>query len=465
MRVSSAMLLLLLACQSRSRANELPPPRDAMAPVPAPVMRQLPLGARARADFAWSERAGDAPYRRARELERKNDWAGVVAACQEARAADPLHHAAAWLQAAALARQGRFDEVLPLLETAAAADWGHWGERSLVVGLFAAFRDSPPGRVWVQAADDHRQRYLAALAGAVVVLAEGDLFAYGPSDGRWQRLSRSGGRVRGAVASPGERQLAYVLFGRDKAMRLAVIDLAHVVHGVDFPVEGPGPWRLRWRKQGGQAELELTAVRARRTWKVDWQGHKLADEPVKGTVQPEALVVSAGAARMVRTPPRGVTADWDEAGLASAFRIDASGQTVVAPGDLLIDGTSMVWSPGHTQLAAVAIAPDVCERSHATDAVLLVDASSGRVTEIDHGSGQVQLAWADDHTLGMIRDGAIALHAGTLAPLGDRGWFLARPSARRCDPVDSDGDVVPDGEVVPVDGDAAAEAEADEFDD
>src|SRR5262245_33234940 len=53
--------------------------------------------------YRWRTRAGQPAFRVAQKAEARGEWVAVIAACQQALAADPGHLDAAWLLAVGLA--------------------------------------------------------------------------------------------------------------------------------------------------------------------------------------------------------------------------------------------------------------------------------------------------------------------------------------------------------------------------
>ena len=86
----------------------------------------------------------------------------------------------------------------------------------------------------------------------------------------------------------------------------------------------------------------------------------------------------SGGARLHRVPPDGISADWDDQGLASAIRIGTSNRVVTVPGQ--IDGNTIAWSPDRAHLAFVAQLDDHCDAATRSSAAAFVaDAATGAV--------------------------------------------------------------------------------------
>jgi hypothetical protein len=88
---------------------------------------------------------------------------------------------------------------------------------------------TPAGEAWNRRIESDRVAYIAALARAVVVQADGDLYAFDPEADRWYRVTRTFGAVVGSLRVAPSK-IAYVTRqrGRDGKATLAigVIDLA-----------------------------------------------------------------------------------------------------------------------------------------------------------------------------------------------------------------------------------------------
>ena len=385
---------------------------------PPVALGRAPLGAASLAAFDWRRRAGHAAYREAVAAETTEAWAAVVAACRRARQLDPDHLEAAWLEAAALARQGALGEVLAPLQVAAAGDWGKWGERSLDLPLFAAFRATPTGQAWSRAADAYRADYVAALARAAIVGAAGDLHAYDPTTQRWLRVTRTYGAVRAAVASDSARLVAYVAVrktDRGRAATVGVVDLATGRPGGEVALSGERA-RLRWRDARGVAALEVADDKQHKAKfdRIDWGRGTRAPSDAKGALLSPTLHVDGDRARLVRLPHADVTADWDEEGVAGALRIERSRRTVTAPGTTLFDGNTLVWSRDQARLALATAPADPCAAEDRE--VAIIDVDTGRLRSVDRGAPIVQVSWIGDGMLAIARGGTVTLLAADGTP-------------------------------------------------
>lgn len=410
-----------------------------------------PIGLASLDAFGWRRGAGKDAFARALAAEKKGDMDGVAREGAAALAADPGHLEAAWLVAVARAKLGQNDGVLAPLEVAAAGDWAKWGERSLVLPALEGFRQTPEGAAWVRAAEKYRAAMAEALLGAVVVVARGaaprvprpggdgaekvdqraELYAVSVANGggRWIRLTRTGGAVAGALPAPGRALVAYVAYDEiwhpngDPAIRelkVGVVDLSTGRAGREVALRDAHEVMLGWQVRGSEATLVARIVPARlhsvvdapRVYAIDWrQGQK------RGTDLPaprDGLRVRSLSTERRRLPVSGITADWDDAGTASAVRIDKS-KKVVAPGGAMIDGHSVVWSPDGARLAFATAADDPCGEGAARQvAVYVVDAASGRSRVVGKGEGVPSPRWLDAARLAFVDgDGVRVVDAGS----------------------------------------------------
>src|SRR5262249_9309192 len=160
------------------------------------------------AAYRWRKRGGQAAFRLAWGAEERGDWAGVVAACQQALAVDPGHLEASWLVAVGLAKLGKLDQVLAPLQRAVAGDFGKGGQAPLERPGMRAFLATPVGAAWRRRIALDRARMVDAIAGSVVVSADGQLYAVELDSRRWHRLTRGPSVVLGAIAVPAAHRLA-----------------------------------------------------------------------------------------------------------------------------------------------------------------------------------------------------------------------------------------------------------------
>ena len=423
------------------------------AAVPAVIEHEpRPIGRASLDAYGWRRGPGREAFARALAAEKKGDLAGVAREAAAALAADPGHLEAAWLVAVAKAKLGETGDVLEPLAIAASGDWAKWGERSLVLPAFEAFRRTPEGQGWVQAAEAYRAAMAGALASSLVVVARSgppriprpgggvekveqraEVYAVGVGDqGRWIRLTRTGGTVAGALPAPGRALVAYAAYkelarangdAAIRELRIGAVDLSTGRTGREVALRDVHEVVLGWQVRGSEATLVARVVAARRGSKaeparvfaIDWrQGQK------RGTDLPaprDGLRVRSLSTERRRLPVAGITADWDDAGTASAFRIDKS-KKVVTPGganaSAMIDGHSVVWSPDGARLAFATAAEDPCGEGAARQvAVHVVDAASGRSRVVGRGAGVPSPVWIDASRLAFVDgDGVRVVDAG-----------------------------------------------------
>ena len=295
------------ACGSESGARvvEQRPPADAAPAEPVVTIPLRPLGKPTLEAYAWRKGPGKAGFDRALAAEKSGDLAAIEAACQDALAADPGHLEAAWMLAVARARQGKLDQVLAPLEVAAAGDWAKWGERSLDLPLFAAFRATPTGKGWLAAAEGYRAALATALRDAAIVVGrtapyrrprgDGEVRVdhkaelYAAAGDRWIRLTRTGGAVAAALPARGHPVVAYVAYrelvrprvggATIRELRVGAVDLTTGRTGREVTLRDVHQATLAWVERGSEPTLVVEVVPARtgpqaskpRTYAVDWR--------------------------------------------------------------------------------------------------------------------------------------------------------------------------------------------------
>lgn len=380
----------------------------------------LPLGKASLDEFGYRRGPGREAYERAVKAEKlarvDADWQVVIDACKAALAADPGHLDAAWLLAAAHARKGEHDQILGPLSRAVAGDWGKWGERSLVLPLFEAFLASPHGEAWRALAEDYRAGFGEATRRAVIVLGRdgaprGEVYGWDAGGARWLRLSRTGGTVVAALPGPeGSGLIAYVAYrdlnraderrGALKRPRIAVIDRSSGRVSRELAFTDVDELRLGWKPVQGddpQVVVVIDGGKDEGAWQVDWKrGHKKKPPASqKLSVGKDAVIVARGQVHRRRLPD-GITADWDDDGLASAIRLAATRKTVTPPAGLVVDGHGLVWSPDRARLALVTLPDDGDCAAPAT--LFVVDAGTGKLREIGQSAAPAPI-WVDDTRL------------------------------------------------------------------
>lgn len=466
-RASLALAVALVTPACGDRSGPPPPgPRDAgpaVEPAVAPVeIPAAPLGLADPAGYRWRERGGQPAFQGARAAEQRGDWPAVVAACEQALAADPTHLDAAWLLAVGRARGGELDRVLDPLQRAAAGDFARWGTASVELPALQAFLATPTGAAWRRRVDQDRARYLAAIARAVIVTADRDLHAFVPGAareageraepvdaGRWLRLTRTRGGLIAALAAPGG-QIAYVTrAGRrgGRELGLGVVDLGR-----------PGRSGRPGRPGGGSGAVALgtrgpitvaysarppagfrvaTGARAL-VWRRLDDDRRLQPLPPR-TPRPGGprLEITAGAAVRLRALPLSVTADWDDRSLASAIRIATSNRVVSVPSPGLIDGNTVVWSPDRVHLAFVAQLDDHCTEGAVNTAAFVADAATGGTREIERAAGGIALQWLAERRLAVAGDGGVAIYSlddGARTAIAGASGLLVPRERPRCGP-------------------------------
>jgi len=417
-----ALAVALAACGQHATApperhRDAAPPRDAAAVVAD--LPERPLGLPDAAAFDWRHRGGQPAYRLARRAEARGAWDEVASACKDALAADPGHLDAAWLDAIALAKLGRTDDVVAPLQAAVAGDFAKWAGPSLEHPALQVFLATPAGQAWRRRVLADRPRFIAAIAHALVVSAGGALYAV-DADGRWLRLTHAG-TVIGALAIPAGQRIAYVA-RRGAHLELGVIDrdsgeIGHPIElgpeptlAVAYSAKPPtGIWvgagaagKLAWRQLGDDGKL-----------------HPLPP----ATPRPAGAWLEAfgHTAHLHRLPVANVTADWDDKSLASAIRIATTNRVIAVPSPGLIDGNTVVWSPDRAHLAFVAQLDDRCTPDAPSAAAFVADAATGHVDELARARRGLAVEWIGDRKLAIAGDDGVSLEQLGGAPVALAG--------------------------------------------
>jgi hypothetical protein len=447
--IALGVALGALGCSAKP---SLPPPRDDQetpdkraggsgdAKTDAQAAIELgptPLGLADLDGFRWRKRPGQPAFRAARKAEARDDWAAVVTTCRDALAADPSHLEAAWLLAIGYAKLGALEQVLSPLSMAESGEFAKWGQASLEHPALAAFRATPVGEAFQRRLEQDRARYAAAVARAVIVTADGELYAFVPDSaapaasssppvdgsggadstaaGRWQRLTRTGGVVVGAIAVPTAHKIAYVARLKQAGKRelgVGVVDLARGTASRPVPVGATGPIAIAYSPAppigfwigGGTAsvsawrqlddEFRFRALPARTSRP---RGPWLSVTP-KGTARLHAL-------------PANLTADWDDQSLASAMRIASSNRVVSVSSPGLIDGNTVTWSPDRVHVAFVAQLDDHCTAGAVNTAAFVADASTGGTTELERAAGGIAVSWLAERKLAIAGDHGVTIRS------------------------------------------------------
>lgn len=456
-------LAFLVACGGGKSAE--PPPQKLDAAVPDATVVDIPaktLGMPDLASYMWRKRGGHPAFRIARTAEAKNQWADVVTTCKQALAADPGHLEAAWLLAAGLGKLGKHDELVAPLQAAVAGDFGKWGAASLELAELQPFLKTPAGEAWRRRVETDRVAYIAALARSVFVQADGDLYALDPEADRWYRVTRTFGAVVGALrVAPG--RIAYVTRQRDKAgkatLAIGVIDLAKGKTSRPLELGTKGPVIVTY---SAKTNPGVWVMAGGGIWKRLDDDFVLTTLP-KTTQKPPGpwLEVKGRSARLHALPVAGVSADWDDKGLASAMQIGKSNRVVSVPAPGLIDGNTVTWSPDRSRIAFVAQldenrvcgAPSPTPDTAINAAVFVVDATTGTLTEIERAASMA-VEWIGDRKLmidkGSGRGGVTVfdLDGGSSEPLAGADGLLSPRRRPSCTPAPAEDPppVAPDPE-------------------
>jgi len=409
------------------------------------ALQARPLGLPDLEAWQWRSRAGHPAFRNARKAEGRGDWAGVATACKQALAADPTNLEAAWLYAVALAKTGDLLGVTSPLALAGAGDFGKWAVASLDQPGLQPYLATPAGQAWTARVAADRAGYLDALAHGLIVIAKGDLYTIHAQ--RWYRLTRTFGAVVAAYASTDGHHLAYVTRGKT-SHKLAVgsVDLATggTTRAQELP---PIATQIASTKDGfwvGQAGMKRTLSFDHRAPPGDHQGllvpTKLAARPAGAWLE----IYTSGGVRLHRGPLPNISADWDDQGLASAFRIATSNRVVTVPGQ--IQGDSLAWSPDRNHVAFVAQISDHCDGGP-TVAAYIVDASTGAPIELARGHG-LAIDWAGDRTVALASDDGVTLHelAGQGSALAGATNLMRPRYAPHCEVLPTEPTAEPDDE-------------------
>lgn len=463
------VLCAAAACGKGSGGSGDPPPKHDDAgsgagsrPAARVDLAARPLGVDQLDAYLYRKRPAHAAYQAARKAEAANDWKGVVTQCRQALSADPTHLDAAWLLAAGLAAQKKWDELVEPLSLAVAADFQKYSRPSLELAQLQPWLATPMGEAWKRRVEDDRSTYLEALARSIVIEADGELYAFDPKLGRFYRLTRTGGGVVGALPAPGSREIAYVVRQGPKGKRelaIGVIDLGKGTTTRTASTGTLGPISVVYSK--ADARFVVGQGAAKPTWRALSAGKLEAMKA--GTARPAGprLDVQRKTARLHALPQGAVVADWDEQRLASAMRVGTSNKVITVPSPGLIDGNTVVWSPDHTHLAFVAQlqADAVCTPGSPRAAAYTADAATGMARplytpSIESGKLDKGLAveWVSDRTLAVASASGVSIlsldGAPALAIPGATGLVTPRPRPR-CQVAPDDDESTPDDPEAP----------------
>ncbi len=414
----------------------LPPPGDA---APATIAAR-PLGLPDLESWQWRSRAGHPAFELARAAEGKNDWAGVAAECARALAADPSNLEAAWLIAVANAKLGKLAAITEPLQLAGAGDYGKWALASLEQPALQPYLATPIGAAWRARVETDRSAFAAAVAHGVIAIAKGDLFAI--SDGRWYRLTRTFGGVTAAFSADGQH-VAYLTRGKTgHALAIGSIDLstglttrpqALAPTGAQVAFTPKGFWISQ---PGAKPRLLALAPGSHQGLLVATTGSRPSGAWLE--------VYASGGVRTHRVPA-GISADWDEQGLASAIRIASSNRVVTVPGQIASD--TFAWSPDRTHAVFVAQIADHCIAKTPTVAAFAIDTATGAATELARAEHGLAVAWNGDRSIAIAGDDGVVLRdlsSATTQPLVGATKLVAPRFAPRCEPEEPSVEVPPE---------------------
>lgn len=449
MTAARAVLLAWLAsglgCGLGCGKKAEPPRSEIKDAAGAPALRTGPIELPARplglpdaAAFGWRTRDGHPAFREARTAEAREDWPTVVSKCRDALATDPGHLEASWLLAAALGKLGKTEDLLPPLRDAVAGDFGKWGLASLELPQLQPFLATPTGEAWRRRVEQDRALFIAALARATIVNADGDLFAFDPDAARWHRLTRTSGGVIGGLMIGGARKIAYVarqVVKGKRTLAIGVVDLGRgrTTRPIDLGTSGPLTIAHSTKAPAG---FWIGSGTPKPTWRALEDDHKISALPKKTARPPGArLEVHGTTTRLQALPVPTVTADWDEHGLASAIRIGSSNRVVSAPSPGLIDGNTATWSPGKSHLAFVVQIDDTCTPGAISSAAYIADAATGKLTEIERAAKGLAIEWSTDRKLVIAGDAGVSivdLDGGEPRPLAGANHLVGPRTRQAC---------------------------------
>lgn len=488
--ITLVLLVVIGASAGCGKSTSSPTKRDAgtvaAAPAEAAVVTlpERPLGLPDLAAHRWRERGGHAKFREARAAEAAQDWPAVVAACRAALAADPTHLEASWLLAAALGRQNKHDELLAPLQDAVAGDFAKWGAASLELPALASFRETPAGKAWIERVESDRARFAAAINRATIVIAAGDLFAIAsstdgergappqgavdPQANRWLRLTRTGAVIAGLYV-PSVRKLAYVArviprYGKATKKRELAVGVVDFARGtITRPADlGTAKGIIVAYATNAPAGFYIHGG-AKPAWRRLEDDRKFVALPPKTTRPPGPfLEVTARSGALTTLPIKGIVADWDDKGLASAIRLTSSNRVLTVPSPGLIDGNTATLSPQKTHLAFASQLDETCAPGTVSAAAVVADVTTGKTTELVRATKGIAIEWISDRQLAVAADDGVVIYDLDGAPPRtiEGAEKLATPKKRtRCtnepepepdDPAPDPDDAAADPPVAPV---------------
>jgi hypothetical protein len=147
------------------------------------------------------------------------------------------------------------------------------------------------------------------------------------------------------------------------------------------------------------------------TWRVLQDDYKLVALPRKTTRPPGPyLEIKARSGSLTVLPIKGIVADWDDKGLASAIRLSASNRVLTVPSPGLIDGNTATFSPQKTHLAFVAQLDETCAPGTVSAAAVVADATTGKTTELVRATKGLAIEWISDRQLAVAADDGVVVY-------------------------------------------------------
>lgn len=401
---------------------------DASEAVPA-----LVTGLPDPAGYAYRTRAGHPAFRTAREAEAAGTWQAVAAACREALAVDPRHLDAAYLLGVALAKTDAAPaHVLEPLGRAVGGDLLKWGRAVVVQPALQPLWSTPLGKAFVARVEEAHRDFTALLGRALLVNANGDVYAFDDTASRWHRLTRTGGAVVGTFRVKHVPKLVYVTRERDAKTKqshvgIGLIDLAagRSKRMVRLPAISEA---IRVAFNSKDPEVNAFVIYSKGWFALDDRDDVLALRPLDTKEHPGAvgklaemasIDVRGRTTRAQRLELPNIAADFDEHRLASALKITQTKRIVTVPSPGLIDGNTVTWSRDRSQLAFVAQLTDDCKAGEPTSAVFVADASTGAPRELERAIGGMAVEWMENRKLAIAGDRGVTIYelGGATTPI------------------------------------------------
>lgn len=373
--------------------------------------------------------------------------AAAVAPLREAVAAAPADLGARYQLARALAAGGPEDRVAAIAELRAVLQGDLLGYQGRLKGRdWQALLASPEGAALQPLLQDLRRRYAQGLAEGLVLVArtrpgraaaptrgrgasagrvalQQEAYHFDPAQGRFRRLTDTGGAVLAALRSPGGEALLYLLVDRVSGgdvflgARVAMLDLRSLELVGPFPLPSPlsegdaalSEVRLGFSPQG-QPQVELALGEA-------WRGRYGVDTartglgPIEGELEGAAL----------RCTPRAVRYEAPTGGA----QLSESGTGILLPGGDLVTATralardSLALSPGRGRLSYAARG-EACAARRDPEAAMselyIYEMAAKRAARIERAPGALRTLWLGEDVLAFDSglDGRSAVQIQTL---------------------------------------------------